>query len=408
MKPMSPWQFTIFRIVFGLYLAVHFAGLAPWAAELFGAHGVMPDASLNPTHGLFPNPLDAGLPDAVVTGFVWLLSLLSLLFAAGIWRRTASLLLWFGWACLFHRNNLIANPSIPYVGLLLLFCAIIPPGEPWSRGKTDQPWYMPVWVFRSAWILMAAGYTFSGYTKLHSPSWTDGSALRFLLENPLARPGLPRDWMLALRPVFLAIGTWIVLGAELLFAPLAMWKKSRPWIWLLMVVLHIGIVLMVDFADLSLGMLMIHFFTFDPAWLPARKGKEGLLKLAFDGECLMCNNSVRFLANEDSADTMRFLTLQSPLGQDMMKRSGVTAMDSLLLEADGKLLSRSDGAMRLLDALGGHWRVFSFFGRWVPRPLRDGVYDFIAAHRLKWFGKADVCSLPSEAVRSRLISGDDV
>jgi|GEM_PF-5184698 len=34
-----------------------------------------------------------------------------------------------------------------------------------------------------------------------------------------------------------------------------------------MVVLHIGIIFVVDFADLSLGMLMVHAFTFDRKWL---------------------------------------------------------------------------------------------------------------------------------------------
>lgn len=408
MKQMSAWQFTIFRIVFGLYLFVHFVGLAPSAAELFGARGIIPDPALNLTFGLFPNPLNLDLPDGVVTGFVGILAIFSLLFAAGIWRRSASILLWFGWACLFHRNNLILNPSLPYVGLILLLCALIPPGEPLSRGKAKHPWYMPLWVFRTAWILMAAGYTFSGYTKLFSPSWIDGTALRYLLENPLARPGLPRDWMLALPGGLLALATWSVLLAELLFAPLALWKKSRPWIWLVMIFLHLGIILMVDFADLSIGMLMIHLFTFDPAWLPARKGADGPLKVAFDGDCLLCNRSVRFLAEEDAGDAIRFLKLQSPYGREMMRRAGETSLDSMLLEADGRLRSRSDGALRIMEALGGHWRAMAIFGLLVPRPVRNAMYNFIAANRLKWFGKSDACSLPPEAVRSRLIDGEGV
>ena len=36
-------------------------------------------------------------------------------------------------------------------------------------------------------------------------------------------------------------------------------------------VMHVGIVLMVDFADLTLGMVMIHLFTFDPDWLAPRR-----------------------------------------------------------------------------------------------------------------------------------------
>jgi hypothetical protein len=34
-----------------------------------------------------------------------------------------------------------------------------------------------------------------------------------------------------------------------------------------MVMMHAGLVVVVDFADLSLGMLLLHAFTFDPAWL---------------------------------------------------------------------------------------------------------------------------------------------
>ena len=185
----SPWQFSIFRIIFGTYLAIHFAMLAPWAAEVFGSSGVMADPALNPAHGLFPNPLDLKLPDGVVTGFVVLLALAAVSFAAGCWRKPMAALLWFGSTALFHRNNLIGNPALPYTGLLLVLTLLVPSGEPLSRGERRMDWSMPVWVPRCAWILMAAGYSFSGITKIGSPSWMDGSAIARLLENPLARPG---------------------------------------------------------------------------------------------------------------------------------------------------------------------------------------------------------------------------
>ena len=44
---------------------------------------------------------------------------------------------------------------------------------------------------------MAAGYSYGGFTKLTSPSWLDGSALSHVLSNPLARPTLLREWLLA-------------------------------------------------------------------------------------------------------------------------------------------------------------------------------------------------------------------
>lgn len=406
MKTMSPWQFTFFRILFGSYLTVHFIQLIPWGGELFGAHGLMPDPSLNPAHGIFPNPLDLPLADGSITAILVVLAALSVLFTAGLWRKPIAILLWFGFTALFHRNNLISNPSIPYVGLLLILSTLVPTGEPWSRGTRRSDWAMPVWVFRTAWILMAAGYSFSGFTKLSSPSWVDGSAMQHLLENPLSRPGWIRDLMLALPDGFLSLLTWGTLAAELLFLPLALWSRSRPWIWLAMVIMHVCILGVVDFADLSLGMLMIHLFTFDPGWLPA-KGRT-TRTIAFDGECLMCSRSIHFLAEEDRAEKLRFTPLQSERGQQMEKAAGLDsssgpALQSMLIDTGEQVIERSNAVLAILDTLGGHWRVMAIAGRVLPRPMRDAAYNFIAKRRYGWFGKGNACALPSDALKRRLL-----
>jgi hypothetical protein len=138
-KPISAWQFACFRIVFGVYLAIHFATLLPHGAELFSDQGVLADAALNLTHGLFPDPLDVWGTPRFVTVFLLVLLGLAVAFALGLARRSVALLLWFGWAALFNRNNLIANPSIPYVGLLLLLTALVPPGEPLAPGSRRRP-----------------------------------------------------------------------------------------------------------------------------------------------------------------------------------------------------------------------------------------------------------------------------
>jgi hypothetical protein len=102
---------------------------------------------------------------------------------------------------------------------------------------------------------------------MDSASWVDGSAMAYLLENPLARPGFFRDVMLWL-PDWILMGlTWFTLVAEVVYLPLALWKRSRFWIWLVLVGMHFGIIGVVDFADLSLGMLMVHLFVMEPMWL---------------------------------------------------------------------------------------------------------------------------------------------
>src|SRR6185436_9290354 len=101
-------------------------------------------------------------------------------------------------------------------------------------------------LYRAAWIVMALGYTYSGATKLVSPSWLDGSALANVLANPLARPGMVRDLLLALPPFMLKAATWGGLAAELSFAPLSLFRRLRPWVWLGMVAMHLGLLVLVD------------------------------------------------------------------------------------------------------------------------------------------------------------------
>jgi hypothetical protein len=266
MKSISPKQFAIFRIFLGSYLALHFAQLIPYGAELFSNQGVFASPRLNFTYGMFPNPLEYWDSPAFVTAFLVILLLLAIAFAIGLFRRTPAVLIWFGWASLFNRNNLINNPSIPYIGLLLLLSAIVPTGEALDSTRASHSWRFPAMVYWTAWILMAAGYSFSGWMKLQSPSWIDGSALFYVLHNPLARCGVIRDLLLALPAPSLRLLTWGSLAAELLFLPLSLWRRTRIIAWCALVGMNVGILFAVNFADLTVGMLIIHFFTYDPSW----------------------------------------------------------------------------------------------------------------------------------------------
>jgi hypothetical protein len=99
----------------------------------------------------------------------------------------------------------------------------------------------------------------------------DGTALMRVLDNPLARPGWLRESLLSLPGWILHAGTWAALTLELSFAPLALLRRLRPWLWGVMLLMHLSLIAIIDFADLSLGMVMIHLFTCDPAWFTSRQ-----------------------------------------------------------------------------------------------------------------------------------------
>lgn len=405
-------QYSLFRAILGLYLAIHLASLVPWATELFSSAGMIPDAAASPLARLFPNVLGWLDPPWMVTALLAAGIAGSLLLAIGWHDRWAAVAVWYVWACLLGRNPLILNPGIPYVGWILLAHACLPraPFLSWdARGRADPGggWRFSPALFAAAWIVMAVGYTYSGVAKLTSPSWLDGSALARILDNPLARPGPLRELFLALPPPLLAAGTWGVLLLEIAYAPLALLRRARPWLWGAMLVLHLSLIGLIDFADLSLGMVMLHLFTFDPAWIPRRS--PGVVEtLFYDGACGLCHRAVRFLLAEDpDGIAFRF----APLGSDTFvahvpEAERARLPDSLvLLTVDGRVLTRSAAVRHLMERLGGIWRALAAALHVVPAAAQDATYDAIARLRHRLFARPkDACPLLPPHLRARFLA----
>jgi predicted DCC family thiol-disulfide oxidoreductase YuxK len=414
-------QYSLVRAIFGVYLFIHFAQLTPWASELFSRSGVLADGSASPLLHLFPNVLALWDGPVFVTALVAVAAGLSVVFAAGWHERAASVALWYVWACLHGRMPLIANPGLPYVGWMLLAHAFLPaaPYGSWAaRGRVDpgNNWRMRDDIFLVAWILMAVGYTYSGCTKFVSPSWLDGTALARVMENPLARPGPARDLFLALPTGLVRLMTWGALLAEVSFAPLALVRRLRPWIWCMMLAMHVGLMALIDFADLSMGMVMLHLFTFDPAWVrPRMAAVTGSPRPArttgtifYDGHCGLCHRAVRFVLAEDAAGgAFRFAPLDSDAFRSAVPE-GVRAglPDSLVvLTEDGRFLTRSVAVRHILARLGGLWRVLAIVSGVLPVRVLDRAYDAVAAVRRRLFAApSESCPVIPKHLRERFAS----
>lgn len=386
-------QYSLVRAVFGSYLFIHFAALIPWAHEVFEA--ILPRDS-SPLLHLFPNVL--ALAD-VATPLVVIAAIASLFFSIGCHDRIAAIVIWYVLACLFGRNPLIANPSMPFTGWLLLVHAFLPsaPFGSWAaRGRVDPRgnWSMPHSMYAAMWIVMSLSYSFSGWTKLSSPSWVDGTAMARVLANPLARATSLQELMLSLPSLLTQLATWSALALELSYAPLALFRATRPWIWGAMLIMHLGLLLLIDFADLSFMMIILHLFTLDPSWIPGRAPAATEI-VRYDGSCGLCHRSVRLLLAEDRTGTaFRFAPLPD------------SDQASIIIEtADGRELTRSDAVIHALHRLGGLWRALAVLFALVPRGIRDATYDRVAKVRYRIFGRTkDVCPVLPPDLRSRFIA----
>lgn len=124
--------------------------------------------------------------------------------------------------------------------------------------------------------------------------------------------------------------------------------------------------------------------------------------LLYDGVCVLCSRTVRFTLAHERSPTIRFVAIQSGEGRALAQAHGIDsdAPHSFLFIEGGRAFARSDGALALARHFRGSARLLGLM-RVVPRPLRDAVYDLVARHRYRWFGRKDSCELPSAADRRR-------
>jgi predicted DCC family thiol-disulfide oxidoreductase YuxK len=391
-------QYSLYRALLGAFLVVHFSMLVPFGAELFGAGGVLASASLSPYIGKLPNPLGILDSPAVVVALLWLGVASGVAVALGWFDRAGAVLaaLILGW--LYQRNPLIANPSLPLLGFLLVLHAFVPPrpfGSVAARraGGARADWRLPGHLRNAAWVVLALSYSHSGITKLFSDSWTRGETIRLVLENPLARDHWLRDLVLALPPGLLEILTLTVLWAEVLFAPLVLFRRVRPLMWTVMLFAQLGFLTFLNFADLTFPMLLAHALTFDPRWIGRRVPARGAV-LLFDGECAFCHATVRFALMEDAAERLRFAPLAGPAAERLL--AGIPRDwhgDSIVLIDERGHRIKSRAVAGVLERLGGAWWFVGKLLRLVPRPLADAGYDLVGRVRYRLAGKVTACPI---------------
>lgn len=119
----------------------------------------------------------------------------------------------------------------------------------------------------------------------------------------------------------------------------------------------------------------------------------------FDGVCGLCNRFVDFVLARDRARRYRFAPLQGDRAAARFSPVDQVDPTTIVYEEDGVLFDRSTAALRIVSGLGGIWSLAAVLGL-VPRPIRDALYDWVARNRYAWFGKRDLCRLPTPEERA--------
>jgi predicted DCC family thiol-disulfide oxidoreductase YuxK len=126
--------------------------------------------------------------------------------------------------------------------------------------------------------------------------------------------------------------------------------------------------------------------------------------LLFDGICNLCNRSVQFILANEEKTVIRFASLQSGfLDKNLPELSaGNDSFGSVVFINNGIVYTKSDAVIAVAGYLRAPYRYLKFL-KWIPRPVRDGVYSLVARTRYRIFGKRKECMIPDPEIASRFL-----
>jgi predicted DCC family thiol-disulfide oxidoreductase YuxK len=112
--------------------------------------------------------------------------------------------------------------------------------------------------------------------------------------------------------------------------------------------------------------------------------------VVFDQDCALCNFWVRFLLKHDSEGMFYFAGQYSEwyaVHSARIEEAGaVVSAGVVLVEPSGDVSAGVMAVTRLLQMLGGRWRLLLVY-RIFPLLLQRWMYRLISRNRYRWFGR---------------------
>lgn len=121
---------------------------------------------------------------------------------------------------------------------------------------------------------------------------------------------------------------------------------------------------------------------------------EGKMLIQFDGMCILCSRTVRFILKADRKQKFLFQTLQPNLSNQLF--------DTVIVNDGQKTYCYFDAVLKIGHELGGIYRLIAVF-KILPARWRKNLYLWVAKNRYQWFGLRKSCYLPEEKERERFI-----
>lgn len=118
----------------------------------------------------------------------------------------------------------------------------------------------------------------------------------------------------------------------------------------------------------------------------------------FDGYCNLCNATVKFLMNKDLHKNLVYSSLQGETAK-LVIPAEFKSVDSIVFYDKGEVFIQSDASLHIAKYLSNPWKQ-AYVLMFIPKRIRNAVYNVIAKSRYRIFGKRMSCRVPTEAEKA--------
>lgn len=260
-RPVDAASLTVFRIGFGVVLALH--ALTYLGSGRIDRYWVLPVVRFPYEWLTWLEPL----PPAGLRALFWLLAAAGLALAAGWHARLAALVFGVGYSYAFLLDQTTYNNHVYLVCLLALLMAMVPCGAAFSldarRNRHAAGDAVPAWALALLRFQIAVPYVFGGLAKLNADWLFHAQPMRLWLAH--AGPG---EWRPALlrEPWMASAFSWGGLVFDLAIVPALLWRRTRPWAFALAVAFHLTNVLIFDIGVFPWLMIWATLLFYPPDW----------------------------------------------------------------------------------------------------------------------------------------------
>jgi predicted DCC family thiol-disulfide oxidoreductase YuxK len=134
--------------------------------------------------------------------------------------------------------------------------------------------------------------------------------------------------------------------------------------------------------------------------------------ILFDGVCNLCNGFVNFLLDHDKKKFFLFGSLQSQIaqrllaekveGRNLLSSSELILQSVVYIDEHGHYYKESQAIFQIARRLGLPYN-FLYLASFLPLVVTDTVYRWVAKNRYRFFGRQEICRIPTEEERGRFL-----